>query len=124
MTAAQLAQGELLGAADTAWWHMEQPDNQMTITSVMVFDGQLDFEHLHYVVATRLLAYERFRQRIVEPDYALAGPMWVRDEDFSLDHHLKRAMLPPPAGRRELQDLVGRVMSEPLDYERPLWQFT
>ncbi len=124
MTAAQLANAELLGAADTSWWHMEQPDNQMTITTVMVFDGRLDFEHLHYVVATRLLTYERFRQRVVEPEVPFAAPMWVRDEHFSLDHHLKRATLPPPAGRRELEALVGRLMSEPLDYERPLWQFT
>jgi len=124
MTAAQMAQGQLLGAADTAWWHMEQADNQMSITTVMVFDGRLDFEHLHYIVATRLLAYDRFRERIAEPPIPLAQPMWVRDEDFSLDRHLRRLTLPAPGGRRELEDVVGRLMSTPLDYAHPLWSFT
>src|SRR5512135_3639881 len=104
--------GRLLAPADTSWWHMEQRDNQMTITAVMVFDGRLDFEHLHYIVATRLLKYERFRQRIVEPDIAFAQPRWVRDPDFSLNNHLKRVSCPAPGGRRELEALVGQLMSK------------
>ena len=116
--------GRLLAPADTSWWHMEQRDNQMVITAVMVFDGRLDFEHVHYVIATRLLKYERFMQKIAQPDIAFAPPMWVRDPEFSVLNHLRRESLPPPAGRRELEALVGRLMSTPLDYERPLWHYT
>ncbi len=115
--------GRLLAPADTSWWHMEQQDNQMTITAVMVFDGHLDFEHLHYIVATRLLRYDRFRQRIAEPDFAFAQPMWVHDPDFDLHHHLRRVACPPPGGRRELETLVGQLMSKPLDYRKPLWEY-
>src|SRR5512146_2022379 len=99
--------GRPLDPTDTAWWHMEQPDNQMTITAVMVFDGHLDFEHLHYLLATKLLAYERFRERIAEPSNGFGQPMWVRDDEFSLYNHLRRLTLPPPGRRKELQDLVG-----------------
>lgn len=115
--------GRALDATDTAWWHMEQPDNQMTITAVMVFDGHLDFEHLHYLLATKLLAYDRFRERIAEPSNGFGQPMWVRDDEFSLYNHLRRVTLPPPGGRKELQDLVGALMSTPLDYRRPLWEY-
>ena len=31
-----------LSAADSAWWRMEEPDNQMVITAVLTFDGPLD----------------------------------------------------------------------------------
>jgi len=124
MGANGMAEGRLVDPADTAWWRMEQTDNQMTITTVMVFDGRLDFEHLHYVVATRLLKFDRFRERIAEPGVPLAPPVWVKDEDFSLDHHLHRVDLPAPGGRRELERLVGDLMSQPLDYRRPLWCFT
>lgn len=116
--------GRPLDPADASWWHMEQPDNQMAITSVFVFDGRLDFEHLHYCIATRLLNHERFMQRVAEPPVALAPPLWVRDDSFALSNHLHRATLPEPAGRKELQDYVGELMSTPLDYSRPLWQFT
>ncbi|HEX9106032.1 MAG TPA: wax ester/triacylglycerol synthase domain-containing protein, partial [Longimicrobiales bacterium] len=100
--------GKLLAPADTSWWHMEQRDNQMTITAVMVIDGHLDFEHLHYIVATRLLKYDRFRQRIEEPDVAFAQPRWVLDRDFSVSNHLKRTAVARPGGRRELETLVGQ----------------
>ena len=124
MGANGMAEGRLVAPADTAWWRMEQPDNQMAITAVMVFDGRLDFEHLHYVVATRLLKFDRFRERISEPGIPLASPVWVRDEDFNLAHHLRRLSLPAPGGRKELERLVGELMSTPLDYRRPLWGFT
>ena len=115
--------GRLLAPADTSWWHMEQQDNQMTITAVMVIEGHLDFEHLHYIVATRLLKYDRFRQRILEADVAFAQPRWVLDAEFSVSNHLKRASVAPPGGRRELEALVGQIMSRPLDYARPLWEY-
>ncbi|HEX5634486.1 MAG TPA: wax ester/triacylglycerol synthase family O-acyltransferase, partial [Gemmatimonadales bacterium] len=42
---------------------------------------------------------------------------------FDLRHHVVRARLPRPAGKRQLEALVGRLASTPLARERPLWQF-
>jgi WS/DGAT/MGAT family acyltransferase len=70
-------------------------------------------------VETRLLAYPRFRQRV---DESAGVPRWVDDERFSLDRHLRRAALPAPGGREELQEMVGETMSRPLDPGRPLWE--
>src|SRR4029078_2469405 len=36
--------------------------------------------------------------------------------------HVRHVALPAPGGDAELRDLVGMVMSEPLDQSRPLWQ--
>ncbi len=35
---------------------------------------------------------------------------------------MRRSALPLPGSDEQLKDLVGRIMSEPLDLERPLWQ--
>ncbi len=48
--------------------------------------------------------------------------MWVEDEQFDMEHHVRHSALPQPGRIRELLDLVGRLHSARLDYDRPLWQ--
>jgi WS/DGAT/MGAT family acyltransferase len=64
----------------------------------------------------------RFRQRITETPLKLTNPSWEDDPRFDLAWHVRRVALPSPGGETELRELVGRVMSEPLDFTRPLWQ--
>ncbi len=113
---------ETLSNVDAAWLRMEHPTNLMTITAVMTFADRLDFPQLKSLIEDRLLPYERFRQRVVQPALPGAGPRWVDDESFNLRSHLQRVALPAPGGKSELQDMVSSLMSTPLDYTKPLWQ--
>lgn len=112
-----------LGAADSAWWRMEEPVNQMTITAVLTFGGPMDFARLRELLQTRLLPQEPFRRTLREPVLGIGIPRWV-DAGFDLDHHLRRTSLPAPADDAALQAFVSEVMSRPLDPARPLWHFT
>jgi WS/DGAT/MGAT family acyltransferase len=47
--------------------------------------------------------------------------LWIDDADFDLDFHLRHTAL-PAGGRFGLEQLVGRVMSHPLDRRQPLWE--
>lgn len=114
---------ESLSPADSTWWRMESPVNQMVITGVLTFDRELPFERVREVFRARFLRYHRFRQRLEEPRWSFGLPRWVDDERFDLDHHLRRVTLPPPADEAAMRELVGRLMSTPLDYGRPLWEF-
>lgn len=114
--------GRSLSAADAAWWFMEEPTNQMTITAVLTFDGRIPYERLRELLRARLLRHERFRQRVALPAHP-GPPRWVEADDFDLDDHVHRDRLPAPADRKALQDHVSAVMSRPLDPARPLWEF-
>ena len=48
--------------------------------------------------------------------------VWADDPSFDLEWHVRHVALPRPGATAQLRELVGRVMSEPLDLERPLWQ--
>src|SRR5438105_2104476 len=85
-------------------------------------DGKLRFEDLVPVITSRLHLVPRFRQKVVFVPGNLARPLWVDDEDFDIEFHLRRAALPPPGGRRELADYVQRVHARPLDRQKPLWE--
>ncbi|MDT8448605.1 MAG: wax ester/triacylglycerol synthase family O-acyltransferase [Wenzhouxiangellaceae bacterium] len=109
-----------IAKVDTAWLRMEQPTNLMMITGVIVFREPIDFEWLKEVVASRFLAFPRFRHKAVR---TARGYWWEEDEDFELTSHIRRTALPGDAGKNELEEFVSELASTPLDKYRPLWQF-
>ena len=110
-------------SADTAWLHMDRPTNLMVINSISLFDAPADWERHEAVIQRRLVdRYPRFRQRVVESRLPLRPPRWEDDPEFALEHHVHRITLPPPGDVATLQELVGDVMTMPLDRDRPLWQ--
>ena len=117
------AHRERVSNVDTAWLRMDDPTNLMMITGVLTFGERLPYERLCEIVEERLLRFDRFRQRIVQPRTRLGNLYWETDPRFDLDHHLRRAALPEPQDQETLQQLVSDLMSVPLDKNRPLWQF-
>ena len=71
-------------------------------------------------VEGRLEHVPRFRRRVVRP--RIGDPRWVDDPGFDVANHVYAVTLAPPAGGRELRDLAGRLLSQPLDPRHPLWR--
>jgi diacylglycerol O-acyltransferase len=111
---------ERMAAIDRAWLLMERPTNPMVVVGLLVLRGVLSHTRLRELVQERFLAFERFRS--VPATDALTAS-WTRAEQFNIDDHVLRVALPPPAGKRELQDLAGELASTPLNPGRPLWTF-
>ena len=112
-----------LSSADAAWLHMDRPTNLMVINSVLLFDEPVDWERVREITQTRMVdRYPRFRQRVIESRLPLSAPKWEDDPDFALEHHMHHRALPAPGDVAALQDLVGDLITMPLDRNRPLWQ--
>jgi diacylglycerol O-acyltransferase len=52
----------------------------------------------------------------------LGRPVWVDDAAFDIAYHVRRTALPAPGDDAALCRLVARLMAQPLDRERPLWE--
>ncbi|MEI2690948.1 MAG: wax ester/triacylglycerol synthase family O-acyltransferase [Anaerolineae bacterium] len=111
---------EDMSNVDTAWLRMEMPNNLMMITGVFVFDEPLDFERFKTTLEQRFITFDRFRQRVVE---TRRGARWEVDPHFDIVNHIHRIALPAPGDQTALQELVSDLMSTPLDFTKPLWQF-
>ncbi len=111
---------ERISGIDTAWLRMERPTNLMMITGVMIFAERLGYERLREVVETRFLKYRRFTQRAAQK---AAGAFWETDPYFDINRHVLRTALPGRADKAELQHLASDLMSTPLDFSKPMWQF-
>jgi len=122
MTARKM-DSEPFNSVDAAWYHMDTPTNLAVINGVVTFEGKIDFERLKATLVNRFLIHRRFRQRVCKIPGPFGIPRWEYDPDFDLDWHLKRISLPEPGDQNALQDLVGEMMSQPLDPSKPLWKF-
>ena len=116
------AMAESLSRADAAWLHMEEPTNHFVVTSLMLLEDRLELGRLREAMRRRLPALPRLSQRAVEIGWLLAAPRWEADPNFELDAHLHRVALPGAGGRGELEALLGDLLGQPLDLQRPPWQ--
>jgi len=120
----QPSRRELMSNVDKAWLRMDSPTNLMIINGVLLFDEVVAFEHFKAVCEHRLAgAYARFRQRIVEAPAGTGRLHWEVDPHFDIRSHVRRIALPAPGDTATLQTLIGTLMSEALDANKPLWQF-
>lgn len=112
-----------MGAVDSIWLTLDRPENLMVIDSIMLLEGDADWERVTELVRRRLVdRFPVFRQRAVPSSNPVGMPHWEDDEDFDLDHHLHRATLDDPGDEATLQAFVEQQMQTPLDHGRPLWE--
>jgi WS/DGAT/MGAT family acyltransferase len=118
-----------LSALDATFLAIEDANVHMHVGAVQVFegdgpqtpDGGLDIERIRELAEPALRRSARFRQRIERIPY-FDHPVWVDDERFRLDYHLRHTALPEPGDERQLKRLAGRIFSQKLDPARPLWE--
>jgi diacylglycerol O-acyltransferase / wax synthase len=102
----------------------QDPHTSMAIASIAVFEGPAPSqEEFRGHLAGRLPLVPRYRHKLRTVPFRLGRPVWVEDPDFDLRYHARRTALPAPGGDEQLCDLMGRVMSQRLDRDHPLWEY-
>jgi diacylglycerol O-acyltransferase len=117
---------EELSPPDRSSIAAEQGPVNMAVGGLLVFEPepQLTRATVAGRLADRIHLIPRLRQRLEEPPFGLANPVWTDDVAFDLDWHVRQAGLPAPGDDAELAVLVGREFSHRLDRSRPLWEAT
>src|SRR4029453_8031446 len=111
-----------MSARDAGFLYLERSHTQLHIGCIAILDGSLDRDALVARIEQRLPQLRRYAQRAMEVPLALGHPSWEDDPDFDVGHHVTRWGLPAPGGEGELREAVARLLAQPLDRERPLWE--
>ncbi|MFH5208733.1 wax ester/triacylglycerol synthase family O-acyltransferase [Antrihabitans sp. NCIMB 15449] len=96
----------------------------MTIGSLVFIErgSGVDYDAICQRFRERIHLVPRCRQRLDEGRTGLSNAVWVDDENFDVEWHIRSSALPAPGGRAELLRQVGNEMSRRLDRSRPLWE--
>jgi diacylglycerol O-acyltransferase / wax synthase len=124
-----MAHYERLSAQDAFFLALEDTNCHQHVGAVLIFDaaplrtadGRMDIDRVRQAIESKLEFVPRFRQRLAHVPYE-NHPVWVDDDRFRLAYHVRHTALPRPGDERDLKRLVGRIMSQPLDRGRPLWE--
>ena len=114
---------ERMSPLDASFLNVEDNVSHMHIASVGIFEGpEPPFEAVVAMVGSKLDLVPRYRQIVRTVPFEIGRPVWVDDPHFHIEYHLRHTALPSPGGVAELRKLVGRVMSQQLDRDKPLWE--
>jgi diacylglycerol O-acyltransferase len=106
--------------ADQTWLLMDRPNNLMYVHSLMWLAEQPDWDKVTQMLKERVAdRFPVFRRRAVKVD----GEWWWEDvPDFDVQAQIRRVTLPEPGGRTQASEYVSARMSQPLDFDKPLWE--
>jgi diacylglycerol O-acyltransferase len=118
---------ERLSGLDASFLYFETPAHLMHVCGLLVLDTSTvpdgyNFAQLRETLRNRLERNPSFRRKLHNPMFNLDHPVWIDDDEFDIEHHVRRASVPAPGGDAELADLCADIAGQPLDRSRPLWE--
>ncbi len=119
-----------LTATDASFLHLETPHEPQHVGSLSYVEagplrdeqGRVRLDEVRRSIEARLHKVPRLRQKVMFVPYRQGRPIWVDDERFDIDYHVRLTALPRPGDDRQLHELFSRLQSLPLDRSRPLWE--
>ncbi len=120
---------ERLSFLDNTFLAMEDRNAHFHVAGVMIFapgglrtpDGAVDIDRLKAHIESKLHLIPRYRQ-VLNWIPIEEHPVWVDDEFFDLNFHVRQATLTEERDETELKRLTGKIFSQKLDRFRPLWE--
>jgi len=120
---------EPLSYLDASFLALETANSHMHVTAVALFDaaplkaddGGIDIDRIRAHIRSKLQYIPRYRQKLEWVPYD-RRPVWVDDQNFDFQYHVRHTSLPRPGSDEQLRELAGRIVSTKLDRAKPLWE--
>ncbi|TBU30100.1 wax ester synthase-like acyl-CoA acyltransferase domain-containing protein [Dichomitus squalens] len=115
---------QMIGGVDNFWLLLSDITDFNPVcacTSVCILRDYVTVEKVAQQFTRQSERFPRFRQKLESVGRLFHGPTFVDDPDSNVLNHIHVRRLPEPAGKRELDALVGEFIAEDWDLSKPLW---
>ncbi|HEV8222271.1 MAG TPA: wax ester/triacylglycerol synthase domain-containing protein [Streptosporangiaceae bacterium] len=98
-----------------------QIPEQFGVILMLAGAGGMGLERARELIAGRIPAVPRLRQRLVRVPFGCGGPVWVDEPRFDIRRHVRAAACPRPGDEQALLDTALSAIMSPLPPDAPLW---
>jgi WS/DGAT/MGAT family acyltransferase len=120
---------ERLSFLDGSFLALESSTTHMHVAGAAIFeaaplskpDGGIDIDKIRTFIESKLHDVPRYRQHLARVPIE-RNPVWVDDEHFDLNYHVRHLSLPKPGTEEQLRAMMGRLLSQQLNRSKPLWE--
>jgi WS/DGAT/MGAT family acyltransferase len=117
-----------LGGVDASFLYFETPETPMHVAGFTLYDLPEGYEGTFYerfrdLLVSRLHLVPVFSKKLSPTILDIHHPSWIEDPNIDISYHIKRATLPSPGSREQLEAMIADLHAQTLDRSRPLWQF-
>lgn len=106
---------------DRAFLSMDTGSVPSQLGVILALDGGFALPRARQLLAERIRAVPRLRQKLVQAPLGCGGPIWVDDDGFDIRNHVSAVGCPAPGDERALLDAAVSVIGTPLPRDAPLW---
>ena len=118
-----------LSVVDNSFLAIEGPMTHQHVGGVILLeaaplvrpDGSLAIDEIRRYIGARLHLIPRYRQKLRPVPFGTRH-VWIDDQHFNLEYHVRHTSLPRPGDLRQLKRLSARIVSQKLDRAKPLWE--
>ena len=114
---------ERASATDRAFLAMDSRTVPEQFGVILLLDqaGGFDLARARRLIAERIPAVPRLRQRLTRAPFGCGGPIWVDDPHFDIRNHVRAVACRQPGDEPALLDTALAVIAAPLRRTAPLW---
>lgn len=94
---------------------------QFAVILILERASDLGLQQLRQLIADRILALPRLRQRLINAPPGCGRSVWVDDLDFTIDRHVRNVSCRPPGDEAALLETGLSVIMTTLPRDHPLW---
>ena len=94
---------------------------QFGVVLLLDQDARFDLPGARRLIAERIPAVPRLRQRLIRTPFGCGGPIWVDDAGFDIGSHVRAVACGEPGDEQALLDTALAVIAAPLRRTAPLW---